>query len=283
MKFVHSMKGLGDNIYQRAFLKAFSCNVAIDTPWPQLYEDLPHVECIQPASMALRTQAKNVKAYRKWNHKRIPPRSAAGMRPCYREQGIYNGMREAFGIDAAPMDLPVDMHAPLDGLRPGSYVVVRPVTVRSEWRADSRNPDPHYVFEAATAAVAQGFTVVSVADLQDGHEWAVGALPPAHHRYHAGQLNVIQLMRLVANAAYCIGGIGWIVPACMATNTPALIICGGQGGYNSPHHLAVPGNNAQVQYVVPDNFCLCKEKQHDCNKTITAMGRVLRDWHPVRR
>jgi hypothetical protein len=283
VKFVHSMKGLGDNVYMRAFIKALGGKIVIDTPWPQLYSDLPNVECVKPTAMKLRTQAKNVAAYKGWNPKRHTPRSTVGYKPSYREEGIYNGMRQAFQCDAAPMDLPAAMHEPLDGFEPGRYVVVRPVTVRAEWRADSRNPDPHYIAQAATAAMNAGYRVVSVADLMPDHEWMIQPGPPCHTRLHHGELNVIQLMRLVANAAYCIGGIGWIVPACMATGTPALIICGGQGGYNSPHHLMVPGNDAMIKYVVPDNFCMCREKQHECDKTVTGMGQILRDWDTLRR
>ena len=44
---VRGMKGLGDNIYQRAFVKRLPGPVYLETPWPELYEDLPGVKFVR--------------------------------------------------------------------------------------------------------------------------------------------------------------------------------------------------------------------------------------------
>ena len=57
-----SMKGLGDNIYQRAFVKEYvkkHRNISLDTPWPEIYKDIPNVNFIRPQTN-LRTQSKNI-------------------------------------------------------------------------------------------------------------------------------------------------------------------------------------------------------------------------------
>ena len=55
---LQGMQGLGDNLYQRAVLKYCGTQVALQTPWPQMYADLPNVTCV-PANSHLRTQRKS--------------------------------------------------------------------------------------------------------------------------------------------------------------------------------------------------------------------------------
>jgi hypothetical protein len=182
-------------------------------------------------------------------------------------------MIASFGVKPAAFDLPPLPPSP----ESGKYVVVRPATVRSEWRADTRNPDPLYIYKAAAKAIERGYRVISVADLQEGAEWVTGDLPPAHVEYLYGQLPVEQLLALVANAAAVIGGIGWLVPAALAAKVPAWIICGGQGGYNAPE-LITPGGQSNITFAVPDNFCRCRLKQHNCDKRISDYDSKLTDW-----
>src|ERR1700712_3158760 len=111
--------------------------------------------------------------------------------------GIIRGLTESFGVPPGEFDLP-----PLPpSLVEGRYVVVRPATVRSEWRADTRNPDPNYIAIAALYVKQLGYQVISVADLQDGQEWALEPLPYADVRYHKGELPVEQLLALIKGAA----------------------------------------------------------------------------------
>ncbi|MNZ23545.1 hypothetical protein D3C78_406620 [compost metagenome] len=268
---IHGMQGLGDCIYQRAFLRQFNVPVYLHTPWPQLYRDLPRVHCLRPATQ-LRTQLKNVAKQPRWA---IAP-GAQGVRHIrYGGAGIYAGMRDGFGVPPSKLDLPDFGASPVAG----RYVVVRPVTVRSEWRADSRNPLPEYIAQAAAEMRCRGYIVVSVADLENDREWALDPLPPADLQYHAGELPVEQLLSLLQGAAAVIGGIGWIVPASIAARVPALIVCGGQGGYNAPELITDRGMDlSRTTFLVPDNFCRCTEKQHSCDKRISDYDQRLADW-----
>lgn len=266
---VRGMRGLGDNIYQRAFVKPLQdrCTVYLDTPWPQLYSDLPNVRFIHPVTQ-LRTQRKNLERFTSWSQ---APRHTQELRIAYGSEGILRGMRGCFRVPHGEFDLP-DFGPPRFAQ---PYVVVRPVTIRKEWVAETRNPLPEYVAQAAAHAAALGYRVVSVADLADGHEWALG-LPPAHDRFHAGELGVEQLLALIQGAAAVIGPIGWIVPAAIAANVPAWVICGGQGGFNSPANICSQGT--RVSFAVPDNFCKCKLKQHDCDKRISNHENQFAQW-----
>lgn len=270
---VRGMKGLGDNIYQRAFVKQLQGPVYLETPWPELYEDLPGVKFVK-AETPLRTQAKNM-ALQQATRWEAPPRESV-MTVQYGSAGIVTGMRRCFGVGPGPFDLPDFGPSPVSG----RYIVVRPATVRAEWVAEARNPLTMYIAEAAEAARAAGYRVISVADLEPGKEWAVGKLPPADEVYHVGEFGVRQLMALVRNAAAVIGGIGWILPAAIAMKVPAWVICGGQGGFNAPELITDEKymDLSRIRFAVPDNLCRCRHRQHNCDKRIKNHASDFADW-----
>lgn len=273
MKIIHGMHGLGDNIYQRSFIRAYQPTeqIYLRTPWPELYQDLPNVRFIRPET-PLRTQNRNMARSKvRWHGNPGQPHITVR----YGQRGIIRGMVDAFGHWPAPMNLP-DFGI-IEHTQP--YVMVRPVTIRSEWRSESRNPLPEYVNEAAQMARMMGFRVVSVADLSPGAEWAVGDLPEADVTYHAGELSVAQLMALTRFAKAVIGGVGWIVPAAIATHTPAWIVCGGHGAYNAPEKLVDPRMNLdRIEFAVPDNFCRCSDSTHNCDKRISDHANKFAEW-----
>lgn len=267
---IHGMLGLGDNLYERAFIKALPKPVYLSTPWPSLFSDIPDVHFIRPQT-TLRTQQKNIARHTNWI---LPPGRQPTRQIRYGGEGIIPGMTACFGVAPAEFDLPPLPPSPVEG----RYVVVRPVTVRSEWRADTRNPSPWYIALAAVAAMDRGYKVVVVADLQDGQEWLVGDHPPPADVYYLkGELPVEQLLALVKGAAAVIGGIGWIVPAALCAKVPAWIVCGGQGGYNAPE-LITPKGQTNITFAVPDNFCRCRQKIHNCNKEIKNYDAQLASW-----
>lgn len=265
---IHSMKGLGDNLFQRPFIKALPKPVYLDTPWPEIYAGIDGVHFIRPQT-TLRTQAKNIARHADWV---MPPARQPTRQIRYGAEGIIPGMIASFGVMPGEFDLPPLPPSPVEG----KYVVVRPATVRSEWRADTRNPDSSYIDIAAAEAKARGYKVISVADLVDNVEWIVGYEPYADVKYHKGELPVEQLLALVKGAAAVIGGIGWIVPACLAARVPAWIICGGQGGFNAPE-LICP-KQSTITFAVPDNFCRCRLKAHNCDKRISDYDAKLAQW-----
>lgn len=267
---VQGMRGLGDNIYQRAFIKALGGEVWLDTPWPQLYRDLP-VHFVRPATQ-LRTQLKNIARGEQWS---AQPAGQMTIKVGYGREGIFPGMAKCFRRAPGVMDLPDFGPPPVAG----RYVVVRPVTVRAEWRADTRNPLPEYIAQAAAEVRRRGYQVVSVADLEQGAEWALEPMPPADVVFHRGELPVEQLLALVQDAAAVIGGIGWLLPAAIAAQVPAWIVCGGQGGFNAPELITSPGMDlSRIEFAVPDNFCRCTHKQHSCDKRITDYDQRVAAW-----
>lgn len=268
------MQGLGDNIYQRAFVKSWvkQSEVILETPWPELYADLPNLKLIKPHSR-LRTQSKNIANADKSLWAR--PYFGNALRISYADKGIVRGMREAFRIDCDKFDLP-DFDSPVQG----KYAVIRPATVRKEWMAASRNPKPEYLAECAKKLISEGYTLVSVADLEDDVEWALEPLPEAHIRFHKGELNIKQLLGLVQHAELVVGGIGWLTPAAVAYNVPAWFIFGGFGRYNCPETLfdAERMDLSKIGYAMPDEFCRCGDGDHNCKKDISNHAEKFAEW-----
>ena len=274
IRYYAGMHGLGDNIYQRAFVKSLakSGDVWLETPWPEIYGDLQNVHLVKPHSR-LRTQAKNIKKSDDSVWSKAP--SGHSIKVGYSDNGIMRGLRERFGVDSSSFDLP-KFESPIKG----DYAVIRPATVRSEWAASSRNPKPEYLAECATQVLRSGLPVISVADLHQGAEWAVEPLPDATKRFHEGELDVTQLLGLIANAKLVIGGIGWMLPAAIAYKVPGWFVFGGFGRYNNPEVLMDPSRMdiSKIGYALPDHFCKCGDGNHNCDKRISNHAEKFAKW-----
>lgn len=272
--YVQGMQGLGDNIYQRAVVRELTrdYSVSLETPWPQLYADLP-IRCVRPQTR-LRTQAKNIAGWDAWAQ---PPRGVAPARLSYAgsEGTMLECLCRAAGIQAERLtfDLP-----PLEVRKRKPYAVIRPATMRVEWPADSRNPRPEYLALAAEK-LRRHYHIVSVADLERGAERAVGPLPYADETYHAGELGIEELLALVAGAAAVVGGVGWLVPAAVALRVPMLLLYGGWGQANGPARIFDRRMNTElIHQAIPSRFCLCVDRDHACDKRIDDFDAQLERW-----
>lgn len=271
--------GLGDNIFARPIVRACVAkyDVWLETPWPELFEDLP-IRFVA-AKRDLRTQMRNVarQSPARWS---TPPNGIREIRLGYGHAELARGsivaalerQVAAIGVklSAPSWDLP-DMGAPLV-LADRPIALVRPVTVRSEWRNEARNPRPEYV-----AAIARELTathhVVVVADLQDGREWLEGVLPPHHQAFVKGELVVRELLALVGAADVVVGGVGWIVPAAIALGRRAFVIHGGHGGHNARQIITDPRMNlSRIGFATPRELCQCTDKLHQCDKSIPDLA-----------
>ena len=277
------MFGLGDCIYQRPFVRAESARrpVFLDTPWPQLYADLPNVFPVKAAT-TLRTQAKNAAAQpdSAWHDRPLiadTARFGYGTREL-RRHSILHALELALPLRGAPFvfDLPAGNVGTMGGNR---YVVVRPVTLRKEWTNSARNPDPSAVFKVAQWLQDAGFMVVLVADLKPGEEEAVGALPPCDVAYLKGELDVSELMALVRGAAAVVGGVGWIVPMAIAAGTPLFVIQGGQLRHNGPQAITDRRMNlTRVGWASPRYPCDCENMRHACRKDPANLRGDFDEW-----
>jgi len=268
---ISGMHGLGDNIYQRSFVKELPKPIWLNTSWPEIYHGIEGINFVKPVTR-LRTQLKNVNRQKiKWVSQPRGPITQVS----YGDIGIMAGMQRAFKVRPKTFDLPDYGPSPVSG----KYVVVRPATIRSEWLAESRNPLPEYLCEAVEVIRVKGYKIVSVSDFEHRKEWPVEPLPYADIKFHYGELSVTQLMSLVQGATAVIGGVGWLVPAAIAYKTPAWIVCGGWGHFNAPEKLVSPIMDlSHITFVKPDNFCLCRSNNHKCDKRIENHGSKFTEW-----
>lgn len=265
------MKGLGDNIYQRGYISTL-CErediVFIDTSWPQLFQDLDNVKFVE-TDTSLRTQKKNIERYRDLEYHR-PSRKATKITASYTSIGnIFSCLSQRYGVRPTVLNLP-SFNYEFQSSKP--IALVRPATVRKEWSAPSRNPDPEYLVEAVKELKLRGYLVVSIADLKAGEEWVVGPEYNADIEYHGGELKLEEALALLEQSDLAVGPIGWLLPAASAYQTPAWIIAGGNGAFEHPDRLTHRDYMwlDKLEVVLPDNFCMCKDREHNCDKQITG-------------
>lgn len=289
--YINSMKGLGDNIFQRHIIKALvnaGNTVWISTPWPELYKDL-RVKFVRRET-SLRTQKKNMdKTSVEW-FDTYPSDSliinlAYGVKDLDRGS-IIKAMESKAGFKLSTTDFSLPSYGGFSNaiLNNGKPVaVIRPVTVRSEWKNTARAPLPEYIEYCSMELKKRGYWIVSVADLEEGKEWMLGNEPYADQKFYKGELGIAELMGLVEESSLVVGGVGWVVPACIALHTPLFCILGGQGGHNAPGVITDQRMDlSKIRFATPDKFCRCIDMTHQCNKKISnikySFSRFLKHY-----
>lgn len=282
---IKGMWGLGDNVFARPFIRA-ACekyDVFLQTPWPELYEDLP-IRFVR-VDRRLRTQQKNVdrQPALRW-HK--PPKGARSIQVNYgrrlKSGTIVGAIGECFAAlgvkwTSSPFDLPAFSPPPFIARRP--IAIVRPATLRKEWLNQARNPLPQYLGELSRK-LAETHEVVAVADLADGEEWLDGEMPFAHRFYVKGELDLRSLLALVQAADVMVGGVGWIVPVSIACRRKAFVVLGGNGGHNHPTKITDPRMDlSRIGFAWPPQFCSCTDSLHACTKTIPDLMAQFDRWN----
>lgn len=245
-------------------------DVYLRTPFMQVYEGLP-VKFVKPVSH-LRTQVKNIERS-DYKYHELPPHTPV-IHPRYsgeqlRTMNMVDSLGLTYHCKPSNFDLPKFASKIKSDGRP--ICVVRPATIRKEWNAASRNPDPRYVAQVIEW-LRETHYIVSVADLDVNAEVALEPLPYADLTLHEGELTTKELLGLIRKADVVVGGVGFIVPACIAYGTRLFCILGGNGAYNSPSKITHPSMDLrQVYFAQPDNFCGCNSAHHQCDKRITDL------------
>lgn len=274
---IECQHGLGDNIYARPFIRATAAvrKTWIETPWPELFADLPVRIVLKPSR--LRTQAKNVARQRGTFH----PAPVGILRTALRYGhgslrrfgSITKAIEETLPLNGQPFvfDLPPIGSGWATAKFDRPIAIVRPVTARKEWNNTARNPLPAYVNQIADSLMST-HRVIAVADLEPSEEWLVGEMPPCHVALVKGELPVLSLLDLIASADVVVGGVGFIVPATIAAKTKAFIIGGGQGAHNGPAVITDSRMDlTRIHFATPEPQCGCGMMSHDCNKIILGL------------
>lgn len=279
---IEGMKGLGDNVYQRAVVRRLDGPVYLATPWPQLYADLPHIRPVRPLRHGLRTQLENELATPStswWDRPDEAPRLTIryGDDTARRGLTMLQGMERGLQGEGGPLvcDLPSTASWPRHR-RP--LAIIRPVTLRTEWLNSARAPDPAYIAQLA-GRLMESHHVIALGHIAEGQEWLVGDMPPCHEAVMHGELGVLDLVALFRRADVVVAGVGWALPMAVATGTRAYTVLGGNGGPNRPAIITDPRlDTSRLGWAVPSRFCLCHDKRHGCDKRMADPVPGFEAW-----
>lgn len=264
--------GMGDAIYSRPFVRWVTerCpDVQVATSWPAIFADLP----VQPVK---RLGGLPVQAYHGEfvpSHVWAAPRHAdleVSLR--YRWEALARGVSILREMEVASrISPPLELDLPPLPASPvaDAYAVVRPSAIRRDFPAPAREPLPEYLATACRALMDRGLRVVTVGAWVPGLEEENGPPLPADLRFEHGELPIPDLLALVARAAVVVGGPCYLLPACLATKTPMVLLAGGCGGRNSPEALVDARVPSRVRWMLPERYCRCTARHHACPKVIS--------------
>lgn len=275
------MHGIGDQIYQRPFVKNLvkqGHKVYIKTFLPEIYKDI-NVKFVQPnPEGTYRTQQKAFSQI-KWA---TLPSEYKTIKPFYTGADLINtsiihAMKvkfQEFG-DMTELDwsLPWYNKETIRVPKGKKLALIRPATVRNEWKVLTRNPDPEYINWCAKVLLESGYYVVSIADCDGINEYIVGDDPPADLHLHKGELGIFGTLNLIQEANIVVGGSGFIIPATVSSEkTNLFTIFGGRMAYDSPYKVFHTSMDMKrIGWAMPNNPCRCTLTKHDCNKKINNL------------
>lgn len=280
------MLGIGDNIMERPFIKALSITheVWLKTATPEIFSDIPGVHFVR-SNTTLRTQRKNENASQ-IRFSSEPPARVAKKRIFYGNAelqlpgGIFESARNQFGVSPSLLDLPSYEMPNLPQLDGKKYAVIRPTTERTEWHNAARGPLNYHINEVSRLLSAAGYTCISIADVLPGVEWISGEEPFADIQLHHGELKLTEMLALIQNASIVVTGSGVVSQSALAYRTPMIFLGGGCGGSN--HHTKITDPEimdlSKCLFLYPDNYCMCQNMRHDCNKRISNVRKHVKEW-----
>ena len=276
---VRGMHGLGDNLHQRAIIRALlkrDYHIALETSWPCVYHDLagPDLRFIR-RPVALRTQLKNAaREADKFTAPILPHQAYRTIQISYNRSQVASLpsgtvlesmfaaalIREDYADADFRLPIPPEWIAPtIETTKP--IMIYRPLVVRPEWRGSGiRNADPGHYAELV-AMVRDSFFVVSLADLEPNREWIVGPQLIADAEYHHGELSFESMAALVAKAALLYTSNGFPAILGPAVGVPTISV---QGGYEPGTWL---GDGAKFSpYLAIDTINPCNCATSACNR-----------------
>jgi hypothetical protein len=281
------MQGLGDNLHQRAILRVLMREhaVTLATCHGMLYHDLVEDGLALAFQRShLRTQSKT-QARENSLLRAALPRGARSVKifsspgEIIRHGSILAAMFASAGLvmpERPDFSLPVPeawraavrKRLPPTG-RP--ILVHRPVVLRREWDARSRNPDV-VAYDALFRSIRDRYFVVSVADLDAGQEWIEGPEQQVDLAWHKGELDFAHMAGLFAEAELVFCNAGFAAILAQAVGTPVVCVYGGRESFRTTARAGA--HLAPTLGIDPDRPCDCYSHRHACDKRI-SLGPAL--------
>lgn len=269
------MFGIGDGLHERSIVRQYlkTHEVWLETPWPSMFHDMPQVRLF-PKRTILRTQAKNAARESDKYSRELPPINTPRLKVWYTHEQLRRtgsfvaAMSETCRVDPASFRLPIPDRWIEQAQRVSASIdkplmIYRPLVERTEWIAGrQRNPDPA-AYDTLFRSIRDDYFVVSVADLQQGKEWAVSHPIDADIEMHAGELDFETLAGLVSLADLVYTAPGFALILAQAVDTPVISIFGGHESGRFYDH----GRPTDL-LIDPTAPCECFSKTHQCDKRI---------------
>lgn len=280
--FLKLMQGIGDNLYLRPIIKelAKTKTVYLQTVLPDLFADIPNVLFVHQQA-DYRTQKKVMPSDK---IKFVDAPDIEPIAPFYTgadllASNIVTILARQVGVDPAAnfvWDLPDLSHyynSSGHKLPAKKIAIIRPATLRREWKVTTRPPDPNYIAWCTTVLKDYGYHTIAIADLEPKIEWLDKNLDmPADERLYKGELGLYGTLELIRRADVVVGGSGFILPAAACANTKLFTIFGGRMAYDCPQKLFHPTMNTKlIGWSVPDTPCRCTFDEHTCSKIISNL------------
>jgi len=287
--YLRGMSGLGDNLHQRAIVRrmlARGDDIWLETPWPIVYADMPQIRCIRRTER-LRTQAKNAAreegAFWRGN---VPPHIRRRQITYSPETVRANGgvVLTAMAQSVAILDGPLDFRLPVPPewrsiaaamvrtvARGRPIMVYRPLMDRREWGGcKARNPEIAD-YRALFGAIRDRYCVVSLADLEEGHEWIVGDMPEVDIAFHQGELSFEIMAGLfsVANLIFTSPGFAVVLGQAVETRVACIF-----GGYETNRSFMAGAGFTPTLAI--GKGCGCFRHDHRCDKTLDVRESVAK-------
>lgn len=283
---VKTFSGIGDNIYTLPFVKilAQTNQVYIQSPLPDIYKDVPNIKFVKFEDMTYRTQSKSL-LNDATKYSTLPKNIYKTYTPQYGgkellENSVIGIFYKEFGI---PFQTEIEWKLPsfeneLDDFlnkipKDRRIAIIRPATIRKEWRVSSRNANPNYIAWCCRVLNEAGYYTISIADLKDGEEWLVDGIDvPAQMKLHKGELGIYGTLELFKHAKIVIAGSGFALPASVSSDTNLFLILGGRLLYDGISKTIHPSMNLnKISWAIPDLPCKCTQNEHNCTKAISTL------------
>lgn len=256
-RYIKTYAGIGDNLYQRPFIKALSIkyDIFLDTPLPEIYHDLDVTFVNEKPKIYPRIEEISFLHY--WN----------GF-----ESGInifdYFGQRCGYplhNIETLDNSLPIKEEWGFAFRTPKPLCLVRPPTLRKSFINPARNPDIKY-FQHLINRHKEDYYFVSIGNLSENETLAGAELTGIDKEFMHGELSIGQVFYLMNISKLVICSPSFFVPAALALGCKCFCIF---GGYVKPELLISPKiNTTNFFYAAPEPFCNCRDAMHECNKEI---------------
>lgn len=284
---VVTQEGIGDCVYQLPFVKilAKTNQVYIKTPLPKIFKDVPNIKFIKLDNETYRTQQKSL-----LNDDTVYSTLPKDIYKTYTPQYAGEELLETSIVGSFYKQFNIPFHEKLEWELPsfknelGNFLskipkgrkiaIIRPATVRKEWRVETRSPKNGYISWGAKILKESGYYTISIADIKSGEEWFDGDYDSKNIdlNLHTGELGIYGTLGLIQIADVCIGGSGFIVPATVSTNCNLFLILGGRLMYDGISKTLHPSMNlSKIGIAIPDNPCKCTLNKHNCDKTISNL------------